>query len=416
MRLAGLSGVIMRKIGFVPFLVLLTSWGLVGLLAGNAGCGDGPESNEVCVPGSAAVCACPRETSGVHVCAMDGSKFGACVCPTLMSTGGSGGATPGAGGQSPAGASGGAHVDDTGMSGGITGRDDTGGGGPTGGLTTAATGGDGATGGDSTAGGAGTGDVSLAGGGQTAGGGAGGDGAQSMVTGLGGAAGGAAGATNLGGGAASGPASAGHAGDSGGADGHGATGGIVAPPPPPPPPPERLVTVQIIDAVIGPGKADGSAWDGFGSIPSALSKSLSQALVGVNPYAAVLALLADPASRSLAKPDAYGSAQATLHGVATSAMPLATRAQAISDNFTPIWPASWAFRNVPIDSDVRITVTLWDADLAIDDPIGAVVINAADLKAALAAQKKVEVKVDDQTSNQLLFVGITAVLQDGPVP
>ena len=71
--------------------------------------------------------------------------------------------------------------------------------------------------------------------------------------------------------------------------------------------------------------------------------------------------------------------------------------------------------NVPVDSDVRIAVTLWDLDLVNDDPIGSVEINSSDLKDALAAQQKFEVRVDDQTDGQLLFIGISVVQQQGPL-
>jgi hypothetical protein len=39
------------------------------------------------------------------------------------------------------------------------------------------------------------------------------------------------------------------------------------------------------------------------------------------------------------------------------------------------------------------------------------VVNSVDLKAALAAQKKYEVDVSDQTSNQLVFIGISVALE-----
>lgn len=92
---------------------------------------------------------------------------------------------------------------------------------------------------------------------------------------------------------------------------------------------------------------------------------------------------------------------------------LAQRSDAIQDTYTPIWPYGWYYTNVPIDSDVRITVQLWDEDLVDDDPIGTAQINASDLKAALAAQDKFEVRVDDQTDGQLLFIGISVIEQQG---
>ena len=82
---------------------------------------------------------------------------------------------------------------------------------------------------------------------------------------------------------------------------------------------------------------------------------------------------------SLDKPDPYGYAQATTFGVTGDAYWLADRADAIQDDYTPIWPYGWHYTNVPIDSDVRILVDLWDEDLENDDPIGAAEINSTDL-------------------------------------
>ena len=92
---------------------------------------------------------------------------------------------------------------------------------------------------------------------------------------------------------------------------------------------------------------------------------------------------------------------------------LADEADAIQDSYTPIWPYGWYYTNVPIDSDVRIGVTLIDSDLVNDDPIGTAEINSTDLKDALAAQDKFYVRVDSQTDGQLLLIGITVVQQAG---
>ena len=182
------------------------------------------------------------------------------------------------------------------------------------------------------------------------------------------------------------------------------------------------MSVQIVDAIIAPGKADGTSWD--------------ETYDGYVP-ASVLTELGDRASRREScwrdvsrprwppnlnnaielvrtKPDAYGTAQATTFGVAGDAYWLAhDRSDAIQDNYTPIWPYGWHYTNVPIDSDVRILVNLSDKDLVNDDPIGAAEINSTDLMDALAAQQKFYVRVDDQTAGQLLFIGISVVQQTG---
>ncbi len=179
----------------------------------------------------------------------------------------------------------------------------------------------------------------------------------------------------------------------------------------------RWVSVQIVDEIVAPGKADGTAWDGTATIPDSVLNALGTALAGGDPVGGTLAVLAGPdlnnAISNLDKPDPYGYAQATTFGVTGDAYWLADRADAIQDDYTPIWPYGWHYTNVPIDSDVRILVELWDEDLIDDDAIGAAEINSTDLMNALAAQEKFYVRVDGQTDGQLLFIGISVVQQTG---
>jgi hypothetical protein len=175
----------------------------------------------------------------------------------------------------------------------------------------------------------------------------------------------------------------------------------------------RLVSVQIKDAIIAPGMADGSDWDGIGMVDPSVVQEVAAALLESDPAAAVIAALANPVLDTVDKPDPYGDAQITVYGVTYAPNALVTRDNAIPNTFTPIWPSTWEYKNVPIDTDVRISVTLADEDLVYDDPIGDAEINSTDLKAALAAQDKYEVRVDSQTDGQLLFIGISVVEQQG---
>lgn len=80
----------------------------------------------------------------------------------------------------------------------------------------------------------------------------------------------------------------------------------------------RWVTVQVLDAIIAPGKADGTAWDGTVTIPNDVLQEVGDALAGGDPVGGVLAVLAGPdlntAISSLDKPDPYGTAQANVFG------------------------------------------------------------------------------------------------------
>jgi hypothetical protein len=182
----------------------------------------------------------------------------------------------------------------------------------------------------------------------------------------------------------------------------------------------RYVSVTFKDAIIGPGKADHTSWDETFTIPNNVLNALGTALAGGDPIGESLAVLAGPALNgaidATAKPDAYGWVSGTAFGVAGDAYYLAQPSEAIQDNYTPVWPGTgFTFQNAPIDCDVRFDVTLVDSDLVNDDPIATVEINSIDLKNALAAQQKFYVRVDDQSAQQLLFLGITVVQQTGPL-
>jgi hypothetical protein len=178
----------------------------------------------------------------------------------------------------------------------------------------------------------------------------------------------------------------------------------------------RLVTVKIIDAVIAPGKKDGTDWDDSGTVDPAVAQAISGALAGPTPLADVLAALANPALAAVDKPDPYGSAELTVYGMTMEQVALETRDGAIPNTFIPIWPRAWHYQNIPLDTDVRIGIDLWDQDVVDDDAIGHAELNSNDLNAALTAREKLEVQVSHQTSDQLLFVGITVVEQSGPLP
>jgi hypothetical protein len=221
-------------------------------------------------------------------------------------------------------------------------------------------------------------------------------------SGAGGHAGsGAAGTTGTGGHA---PDAGASLADAGSADGGGGYSG-------------RWVSVQIVDAIIGPAQdAEGTPWDGPGTVDPSIIEDVSEALVGANPAATVLTILANPALAVFDPPDPYGTVQATAFGVTGPIYPgLASSANPVPNTYNPIWPnGGFEYTGVPIDSDVRITVSLWDSDLVFDDTIGTAVINSDDFKAALAAKQKYEVQVSDQTNNLLLFIGIEVVEQAAP--
>jgi hypothetical protein len=311
-------------------------------------------------------CACTNGTQGAQVCTSDGDGYGSCMC---SSGPGSAGTTGGAGTTGAGGA--------TGSAGSVG--------------TAGATGAAGSVAIGGTSGSAGTSGNAGTGGSSTGAAGRGGSGGAT----------GSAGTTGAGG--------SGVAINCTGSNYNG-----------------RYVSVTFKDAIIGPGKTDHTSWDvgsagGTLTIPNSVLSDLGTALASGNPAGGAIAVLAGPALNSAidatAKPDAYGWVSGTAFGAMTDAFYLAESSEAIQDNYTPIWPRNGlTFQNAPIDCDVRFDVTLYDLDLINDDPIASVQINSNDLKDALAAQQKKYVRVDGQSAQQLLFLGITVVQQAGPLP
>jgi hypothetical protein len=179
----------------------------------------------------------------------------------------------------------------------------------------------------------------------------------------------------------------------------------------------RFATVIIEDALIGPGKVDGSSWDpGSNTIPPGVFDDLNRALAEANPFAAALAVIGEPlltnALDSFQKPDCYGTMRLDALGQVGTEYWLVTRDLATQDSYTPSFPGPVGFTGVPIDTDVRLTLHLWDADaLDADDEVGVAVINGPDMRAALDLQQKAQVAVWDQTNQQILFFGITVEQQ-----
>jgi hypothetical protein len=175
-------------------------------------------------------------------------------------------------------------------------------------------------------------------------------------------------------------------------------------------------TVSITGVVVGQCKINGAEWDDPNAIVSQQSiQQMASALAGPEnqAYVDAVGILANYAGSVFSKPDPYGTGELFVDGAWQYQIALATSADAIQDTFTPSWPASPQWPNVHLDDDaLRLRVTLWDDDAPFsDDPIGAAEIPVSELRAARDAGKIVQVKVNDQTNSQLLFVGISVAQQ-----
>lgn len=176
-----------------------------------------------------------------------------------------------------------------------------------------------------------------------------------------------------------------------------ATPGYAAPSPP------RFARVSFVGLLAGPGKIDGTQWDGPGGTVSREGwQQVAFALGAADPYAAAIGVLAGPTIQALEKPDCGGSAVLT-SSAGTGKLYTLNKQQ---DTFTPQWSATW--EHVPLDNTARIRVEVIDHDLFINDPMGVLEIDTSWIQRALMAGKVVQVPVHEQTNRQILFAGISA--------
>lgn len=170
------------------------------------------------------------------------------------------------------------------------------------------------------------------------------------------------------------------------------------------------VRIEIVDVGVGLGKADRTQWDGVLRVPSDLASSPGFSVDAIPSVfiPAVAAALA--AHTALEKPDVKGLAELDRTGAGFSeaqTLPLA------EDSFTPTFRPSATFRRVALTDRTLVRVALIDDDVANDDPIGTVTLNAADLREALRQEGHVHhVAVGRQSFGQVMFVGIVVVADD----
>jgi len=170
----------------------------------------------------------------------------------------------------------------------------------------------------------------------------------------------------------------------------------------------KRVNVSIVSATIGPCKADGKKWDGIGNAPAGAAAQIAKLLLDDNPYTGIAQALAGITMASTDKPDPYGFVEVAVDGEFKPNLKrnLYPDGKIVKDTFTPQFPTN-EWRAIPLDRGTRFRVTLIDKDIAQDDPIGTVEINDRDLRAALEAEKVYQVKVADQSQNQVLFIGLS---------
>ena len=175
-----------------------------------------------------------------------------------------------------------------------------------------------------------------------------------------------------------------------------------------------VVTINLRDAVIRPYDSSFEHWDNSAPVSDELINGLSNALIKSQPYAAVASFLFSFFWDELQPPDPQGHARIFSDGYWQLPIDLDGGDYYFSDTFVPQF-GGVGWKNVPLEPDVRIEITLSDYDDFLggdDDPMGTVELNYDDLVEAWEAQQVHGVRVDDQSLGTILFVGISVLAQE----
>ena len=163
-------------------------------------------------------------------------------------------------------------------------------------------------------------------------------------------------------------------------------------------------TVSMVGVLAGPGKADGTQWDGMGAqVTSEVTGAIGTALAASNPAVAVASALAGPAANALEKPDVAGYADLYEDQRLVSRVQLEKK----QDTFTPQWgQAQWS--NVDIRK-ARVRVVLVDMDLTDNDDMGTAEVDSRQLAVAAETGGVYAAPVYDQTNKQILFIALSVM-------
>jgi hypothetical protein len=178
--------------------------------------------------------------------------------------------------------------------------------------------------------------------------------------------------------------------------------------------------VIVESALINASKGDGRCWDvgcnqkQSAEVAKAAANAAKAVLVAtaaasaavVAPFAAAFVILAPMAAKAMSLPDAAGTASVITGGAMAPGQTLMVQ----RDTLTPQWGVG--FTHVPVLPDTALRIALVDADADIpftngDDPMGIINITGADLFQAMQVGGTFQVPVATQTSDQVLFVGIS---------
>ncbi len=167
---------------------------------------------------------------------------------------------------------------------------------------------------------------------------------------------------------------------------------------PGPPPLPTLVTIVPQSIIAGPGRSNGTEWDGNGSIPQADIAEAASALATQN-YAAMAAIAAGWAQQGWGAPDIVGTISLESGGVVVGSCTIPSRTA--EDSYV-VDTSFCRFEGVPFNGgNVSLIFSLRDEDALNDDPIDPVTVSRADILSAFEARDSYAVKSEVPIENAL---------------
>jgi hypothetical protein len=186
-------------------------------------------------------------------------------------------------------------------------------------------------------------------------------------------------------------------------------------------PQQQRVVIRVVDAYIAPAKATGMPWDGMGpAIDSKLVHDVLAAVGTVNWQARIVSLMAPLVNKGMEPPDVAGTARLLRGGQPWTCVDGTTTCTTvqlpmIKDDYVPTWNPTPTLPAVPLSEQLALEIYLVDKDAVNDDPIGTMVLRASEIRQALANGGQVtHFRVDNQTQNQALYVGISVFQAASP--
>ena len=155
-------------------------------------------------------------------------------------------------------------------------------------------------------------------------------------------------------------------------------------------------SISLRSVTLAPTQPDGTAWDGP-DVGSATVQGLLHGLLPPDMVAAAKQAMNQPDVKAMAQPDVTGVLSLSSVDYPT---PLSIQLAEVGDSLAPSWcsPTCPTVTVGRLHRTLRLQVSLTDADVMEDDPIGTIEIGIRDIKRARRAKAPLVVAIEAPTS------------------